>query len=109
MNVVTRVIRWVELDHPINLGDIQSSCRHIGADKYASLRVTEFEEAVRSNLLFKLAMKMQHRKVDVVEQFSIEVDRVARAQEDDHFLLSMVPLEEASMVSKGFKLIERGQ
>jgi hypothetical protein len=33
MNIITRVVRRVKLDDPIDLGDIEASGRDIGAEK----------------------------------------------------------------------------
>lgn len=50
-------------------------------------RVAEFEECVGSLLLLLLAMKIQHRAVNVVQELGVVFDRVAAAEEDNDLLL----------------------
>ena len=68
VNVVSWVIRRVELDDPVDSGDIESTGSHVGTDQSSSLCVAEFEESVGALLLLLLAVEVEHWEVDVVEK-----------------------------------------
>ena len=46
-----RVIRWVVLDDPVNLRDVQPSCSDIGTEKRPLLSFTELQECGGALLL----------------------------------------------------------
>ena len=56
MNVVSRIIRRVELNDPIDFGNIESTSGDVGAEEDSGRGVTEFEESVGSLLLLLLAL-----------------------------------------------------
>lgn len=56
MNVITRIIGRVELDDPVDLGDIKSTGGDIGTEEVAGRSVTELEEGIGSLLLLLLAL-----------------------------------------------------
>ena len=93
VNVVSGVIRRVELDDPVNGGDIETTSSNVSADQSSSLCVAEFEEGVGTLLLLLLAVQVKHRKIDVVEEFGIVLHTVAAAEENDDLLLGVL-LEE---------------
>ncbi|KAI6777013.1 hypothetical protein HG530_000958 [Fusarium avenaceum] len=81
VNVVTRVIRRIELDNPVNRRNlsrvskyflrkskrntyIKTTSGDISADQGALLSVTELEEGVGSLLLLLLAVEVKNRKID---------------------------------------------
>jgi hypothetical protein len=68
VNVVSGVIRGVELDNPVDGGNIETTGGHIGTDQGSSLCVAEFEESVGALLLLLLAVQVKHWEVDVVEK-----------------------------------------
>jgi len=68
VNVVSGVVRGVELDDPVDGGNIETTGGHIGADQGSSLCVAEFEESVGALLLLLLAVQVEHWEVDVVEK-----------------------------------------
>jgi hypothetical protein len=77
VNVVSRVIRRVELYNPVNSRDIETTGCNIGTDQSALLGVAEFEKGVCALLLLLLAVEVQHGQVDVVEEFGVVLDTVA--------------------------------
>ncbi|KAJ6438178.1 LOW QUALITY PROTEIN: acetyltransferase [Purpureocillium lavendulum] len=105
VDVVARVVRRVELDDEVDGGDLRNvsngmRCDTIGgqshikttggdirADQNTMRRVAELEERVGALLLLLLAVQVQHRAVDVVEELGVVLDRVAAAEEDDDLLL----------------------
>jgi hypothetical protein len=93
VNVVTRVIRRVELDNPVNRRNIKTTSGDVSADQCALLGVTELEEGVGSLLLLLLAVEVKDRKVDIVEEFSM-VFHTSAATEEDNDLLLKIALEE---------------
>ena len=56
VNVVSGVIRRVELDDPVDGGDIETTGSHVGTDQGSSLCVAEFEESVGALLLLLLSV-----------------------------------------------------
>jgi hypothetical protein len=68
VNVVSGVIRRVELDDPVDGGNIETTGSHIGTDQGSSLCVAEFEESIGALLLLLLAVQVENREVDVVEK-----------------------------------------
>ncbi|TKW56812.1 hypothetical protein CTA1_6381 [Colletotrichum tanaceti] len=108
VDVVARVIGRVDLDDPVYCGDlgggigqgkderktyIQTTGGDVSADERALLGVAKLEKGVGPLLLLLLAVQVQHRQVDVVEQLGVVLDRVATAEEDNDLLLE-VALEE---------------
>jgi hypothetical protein len=63
---------------PVDLWNIQASCRDVCADQGAGLSVDELEKAVRSRLLLELAVERQYGEIDIVKQFTIKIDGSAR-------------------------------
>ena len=61
VNVVSGVIRRVELDDPVNCRNIKTTSSNVCADQGSGLRVSEFEECVGALLLLLLAVKVKHR------------------------------------------------
>ena len=57
VNVISRVVRRVELNDPVDLGNIESSSGDVGTEEDPSRRVTEFEEGVGSLLLLLLSLR----------------------------------------------------
>lgn len=53
---------------------IETTCCNVGADECAGLCVAEFKKGVGAGLLLHLAVQMQHRQVDKVQQLSIVLD-----------------------------------
>jgi len=72
---------------------VESSGSNVGTDEGTLLGVAEFEESIGALLLLLLAMKFQHRQVDVVEEFGVIFDAVAAGEENNDLFLQ-VPLEE---------------
>jgi hypothetical protein len=50
-------------------------------------RIAKLEECVGPLLLLLLAVKIQHRAVDIVQELRVVFDRVAAAEEDNDLLL----------------------
>jgi hypothetical protein len=56
VNVIARIIGRVELDDPVDLGDIESTSGDVGTEKVAGRSVAKLEEGVGSLLLLLLAL-----------------------------------------------------
>lgn len=88
VNIVAGIVRRVELDNEVDGGDlyhnilactqttsfqhftyIETSCSNIGTNQNAMLSIAEFEKGIGSLLLLLLAVKIQNRAVNVVEEF----------------------------------------
>ena len=61
MDIVSRVVGWVELDYPVNAGDVEAAGSDISAEESAYLSIAEFEEGIGSLLLFLFALSMEVR------------------------------------------------
>ena len=77
VNVISGVIRRVELHNPVNGRNIQTTRCNIGTDQSALLGVAEFEKGVCALLLLLLAVEIQHGQVNVVEEFGVVLDTIA--------------------------------
>ena len=51
VDVVSRIVRWVELDDPVHLGDVETACGHVGAEQDPGGSVAELEKRVGPLLL----------------------------------------------------------
>ena len=56
VNVVSRVIRRVELDDPVDLGDIETSCRNVRTQQNTLFGIAELKEGICTLLLLLLAL-----------------------------------------------------
>ena len=83
MDVVPRVIWWVNLQDPIHRRNIETSCCDIRADECAMCRIAEFKEGICSLLLLLLAVEREDGQVDVVEEVGVVVYGGAGGEEDD--------------------------
>lgn len=52
MDVIARIIRRVELDNPVNFGNVKPTCGYVSAEQDTSGCIAELEERVRAFLLF---------------------------------------------------------
>ena len=83
MDVFPRIIRGIELDDPVNLGDVETSRRHVSTTQNALVSVNELEERVCSTLLLLLSVEIEARDVDVIEEARVVLGGCARGEEDD--------------------------
>ena len=90
VNVLFRVVRRVELDDPVDLGDVEAARRHVRAHHDAVLAVDKLEEGRGALVLLLLAVQLEHGNVDIVEQLRVELHGVARREEDNHLLLQVL-------------------
>jgi hypothetical protein len=93
VNVVTGIIRRIELDDPVDGGDIQTTSSNVGTDQGTLLGIAELEESVGALLLLLLSVKLENREINVVQQLGVVLDTVAAGEEDNNLLLE-VTLEE---------------
>lgn len=113
MDVIAGVIGRVELDNPVDLGDVETTGGDVRAEEYTGRGVAEFEEGVGALLLLLLALqrrdllvlveekggrrethvKVEDRHVNVVEQLAVVLHRLARREEDDNLLLEVLAEE----------------
>eukprot|EP00960_Hanusia_phi_P040656 754582-Hanusia_phi.AAC.6 len=71
-------------DKRSNRGDVKSSSCDVCAQKDPLVSIAELEEGGRSLLLLLLAMQVEHWDVDEIEKLGIELDGVARGEEDEN-------------------------
>lgn len=114
MNVISRVIWWVELDDPVYTGYIEATRSDVCTEEDACFCVTELEEGVCAFLLLLFALRyeckrhfsimerearedtnveVQNRYIDVVEELGVIFYRVTTREKDDDLLLEVL-LEE---------------
>jgi len=77
VDVVSWVIRGVELHDPVHRWNVQASGSNIGTQEDALLRLTKLEKSGGSLLLFLLSVDIKRLNVDIVEQLGVIFDRVA--------------------------------
>ena len=58
MNVISRIVRRIELNDPVDLGDIKTSSGDVRAEEDTGWRVAELEEGVGTFLLLLLSLKI---------------------------------------------------
>lgn len=68
---------------------IETTRCDVCADECTGLCVAEFKESVGAGLLLHLAMQMQHRQVDEVEQLGIVLDGITTGKEDLFTMISI--------------------
>lgn len=66
---------------------IQATSGNIGTDQNAMRRIAELKESVGPLLLLLLAVQIQNRAVNVVQQLGVVFDRGTAAEEDNDLLL----------------------
>jgi hypothetical protein len=93
VNVVTGIIRRIELDDPVDGGDIQTTSSNVGTDQGTLLGIAELEESVGALLLLLLSVKLENGEINVVQQLGVVLDTGAAGEEDNNLLLE-VTLEE---------------
>lgn len=59
MDVVSGIIRRVELDDPVNLGDVETTCSDVGTEEDTSGGIDELKESVCTLLLLLLTLPKQ--------------------------------------------------
>lgn len=104
VDVLARIIRGIELNNPINLGDIETAGRNVSRDEDSAIGVAKLEECGRTLLLFELAVQLENRDLNEVEEFSMELDAVARGHEDDDLLVEIL-LEEGEEQTKALSAV----
>ena len=93
VNVVARIIRGVELDDPVDFGDVEAPRGNVCAEQDPGRRVAELEERVGSLLLLLLAVEVENGHVDVVQQLAVVLDTLAAREEDDDLLFEVLAEE----------------
>ena len=87
VDVVAGIIRRIELDNPVDGGDIETSGSNVRADKGSLLGVAELEEGVCALLLLLFAVEIENLEIDVLQKLRVVLDTVAGREEDDDLLL----------------------
>lgn len=94
MNVLSDILGRIELDNPVNVRNVQPSCRDIRAQENSLVQIIKLVESVDPLLLFLISMNLQHLQIDVVEYLRVELNRVT-AREEYHDFFAHVFLEES--------------
>ena len=81
------IVRGVELDDPINCRDVQPSRCDVSAQKCSLALFAKLEESRGSFLLLLTSVYVHTGDINVVEELSVELHRVARAEENHYFLV----------------------
>ena len=66
MDIVIRVVGWIELNNPIDVWKVEASLCNIGTQECTALRLTKLKIRRCSLLLFLLSMDVFDWYVDVV-------------------------------------------
>lgn len=90
MDVVIRIIWWVELDNPVNFREVKTSLSDICAKKDTCIGLAEFKVSRSAFLLLLLSVNVLHLDVYIVEQIRIKLDSVARGHEYHYLLLEVL-------------------
>ena len=93
MNVFLWIIRWIELDNPVDLGNVKSSSCHIRTQHRSLVALAELKECGGPLDLFLAAVDVHDGNVNVVQQLSVKLDGVAGGKED-HDLFILVLFQE---------------
>jgi len=106
MDVILRIIGWVELDNPVDVGEVESSLSNICAEEGTSLSLAELVVSGGSLLLLLLAVDVLDRDVNVVEEVGVELDLITGAHEN-HNLLIHVLSEESEKESEFLSRVDQ--
>ena len=93
MYILLWVVGGIELDDPINCWDVQPSRCNVGAQECSLALLAKLEESRGSFLLLLTSMYVHAGNINIVEELSMELNRVARAEEN-HYFLVLVLLQE---------------
>jgi len=94
VNVLLGIGRRVELNDPVDSGNIETTRGDISTEKDTLVSVAELEESGSALLLLLLTVKIENRHINVVKQLSIELHSSASGQENNDLLLEVL-LEES--------------
>ena len=84
----------IELNDPMNIGDVDATCHDVGAGENAVFRSTKAVEGVFSFALFSLAVDQRDRGFESRLQDGAEIfDAGTRAEKHHHFLFGAFPQE----------------
>ena len=93
MDVLFGIIGRVELNDPVDGGNVEAACGNVRAQQGALWCVAELEKRVGPLGLLLFAVQIQHRNVDVVQQVGVVLYRLTGGEEDDDLLVHVL-LEE---------------
>ena len=94
MNVIFWIIWRIVLNNPINIWEIKTSLRNVGAKKDACFGLGEFEICGCPLLLLLFSMNVFNRDVNIVKEIAVKLDRVT-ARHKDHNLFLQILLQES--------------
>jgi hypothetical protein len=89
VNVLVGLVWGVVLNNPVDRWDVEPPCSHVGAQHDSTLSVAKLEKCFCALGLLLSSVNVEAGDVDVVEKFTVVLDRVARAEEDHDFLLQV--------------------
>ncbi len=93
VDVVLGVVGWVELEDPVDVGEVEAALGDVGAEEDALPATGEVEEDGRATGLLLAPVDVEDRQVNIVEEVCVELDGGARAHEDDDLLLAVASQE----------------
>mmetsp|Transcript_19410 Transcript_19410/g.55435 ORF Transcript_19410/g.55435 Transcript_19410/m.55435 type:complete len:231 (-) Transcript_19410:943-1635(-) len=93
VDVLLRIIRRVELDDPVHVGDVEAAGRDVSAQQSATLGVHKLEEGGGALLLLLTAVDVFDREVHVLQERRI-VSHGRHARHEDHDLLLLLLAQE---------------
>jgi hypothetical protein len=112
VDIVARVVWGVELDDPVDFGNVEPTRGDVGTEEDARGGVDVFKECIGTLLLLLLALvvsiravrsnqkewgthvQVQNGNIDIVQQLCVVLYRIATAEKDDDLFLE-VALEKA--------------
>mmetsp|Transcript_12820 Transcript_12820/g.30477 ORF Transcript_12820/g.30477 Transcript_12820/m.30477 type:complete len:227 (-) Transcript_12820:1007-1687(-) len=99
VDVLLRLIWRIVLHYPVHLRDVQAARCDVCTKKDSRFGGTKLVERRTSCRLLLVTMYAVHRKVDVVQQLIMELNRIA-SRHEDHDLLVFVSLQEGEEQQK---------
>ena len=87
MNIFSDIQRWIILNNPIDLRDIETSSSDVSTKQNALFHLTKFIECSRSFLLLLFSVDLEDIYIDVIEEIGVELDAVAGGKEYHYFLM----------------------
>lgn len=71
MDVISRIVWWVELDDPVNGGNVETSSSDVCAEQDALVGIGELKESLRPLGLFLVSLRPPTSESAHVQQVSI--------------------------------------
>lgn len=101
MNVFLYIQGRIELNNPIYLRNIKSSCCHISTKKHSFFQLPKLMESSWTLLLLLLTMDIHNTNINIIEQIRVEFNTITRRKEN-HYLFVLLLLQKSKKQLKFF-------